>query len=36
LEMTPFDSQGGPGRMHQLFGDEMDRVIEEMNEVLVA
>ncbi len=36
LEMTPFDSQGGPGRMHQLFGDEMDGVIEEMNEVLVA
>jgi len=36
LDYAPFDAQGGLGRMAQLFGDEMDRVIEEMNEVLVA
>ena len=36
LEMAPFDSQGGLGRMYQLFGGEMDGLIEEMNEELVA
>lgn len=36
LDMAPFDAKGGMGKMHQLFGDEMDRVIEEMNEALVA
>jgi type I restriction enzyme R subunit len=36
LEMAPFDAQGGMGRMYQVFGDRMDGVIEELNEVLVA
>ena len=36
LDMAPFDAKGGMGKMHQLFGDEMDQVIEEMNEALVA
>ena len=36
LEMAPFDSEGGLGRMYQLFGDEMDTIIEEMNLELVA
>ncbi len=36
LEMAPFDSQGGLGRMHQLFGDKMDWVMQEMNKELVA
>jgi len=36
LEMAPFDAQGGMGRMYQLFGDGMDAVIEELNEVLAA
>ncbi|NLW05650.1 MAG: restriction endonuclease subunit R, partial [Pseudomonadaceae bacterium] len=36
LEMAPFDSQGGLGKMHQLFGDKMDWVIEVMNQELVA
>lgn len=36
LEMAPFDRQGGLGKMYQLFGDEMDLLIEEMNEELVA
>ena len=36
LDMAPFDAQGGLGRMHQLFGERMDDVIGELNEVLAA
>ena len=36
LEMAPFDAQGGLGRMYQLFGVQMDRVIDEMNEALAV
>lgn len=36
LENTPFDAQGGMGKMYQLFGDEMDSVISELNEVLTG
>ena len=36
LEMSPFDSQGGLGKMHQLFGAKMDTLLDELNEVLVA
>jgi len=36
LEYAPFDAQGGLGKMHQLFGDQMDQVIEELNGELVA
>ncbi len=36
LEMAPFDAKGGLGRMHQLFGEHMDGVIEELNEVLAG
>jgi type I restriction enzyme, R subunit len=36
LNMAPFDANGGIGKMYRLFGDEMDRVIEELNEHLVA
>jgi type I restriction enzyme R subunit len=36
LDMAPFDAQGGIGRMHQLFGEQMDDVIKELNEVLAA
>ncbi len=36
LDYTPFDSQGGRGKMYQLFGDTMDEIINELNEVLVA
>jgi type I restriction enzyme R subunit len=36
LDYTPFDAKGGRGRMWQLFGDSMDDVISELNEVLAA
>jgi type I restriction enzyme R subunit len=36
LEMSPFDGQGGLGKMYQLFGAQMDTLLEELNEVLVA
>jgi type I restriction enzyme R subunit len=36
LDYTPFDSQGGRGKMYQLFGNEMNEIIEELNEVLAA
>lgn len=36
LEYAPFDAKGGLGRMHQLFGDEMDTLLDEMNEALAA
>jgi type I restriction enzyme R subunit len=36
LDFAPFDAQGGLGKMHQLFGDGMDELIEEINGELVA
>ncbi len=36
LELAPFDGQGGLGRMWDLFGEEMDGLIDEMNEALAA
>lgn len=36
LDMAPFDAKGGMGRMYKLFGDDMDRLIAELNEALVA
>lgn len=36
LDFAPFDGQGGLGKMFQLFGDEMDGLIEEVNRELVA
>mgnify|MGYP001164762787 CR=1 FL=1 len=36
LDMAPFDARGGMGRMYQLFGDDMDRLINELNKALVA
>ncbi len=36
LEMSPFDGRGGLGMMYELFGDEMDGLIDELNGVLVA
>ena len=36
LDMAPFDGKGGLGQMYKLFGDGMDGVIDELNEVLAA
>jgi len=36
LDCTPFDAQSGLGKMHQLFGDQMLEIINELNKVLVA
>lgn len=36
LDYTPFDALGGRGRMYQLFGDEMNTVISELNKALAA
>jgi type I restriction enzyme R subunit len=36
LDMAPFDRAGGLGKMFQLFGDRMDPLIAELNEVLAA
>jgi type I restriction enzyme R subunit len=36
LDYTPFDSKGGRGKMWQLFGAEMNTLIDELNEALAA
>ena len=36
LDLAPFDAHGGLGRMYVLFGDGMDDVMSEMNEVIAA
>ena len=36
LDYTPFDAAGGKGKMWQLFGEQMDEIINELNEALAA
>lgn len=36
LDYTPFDAKGGKGKMHQLFGNQINEIINELNEVLAA
>lgn len=36
FEYAPFNAQGGLGKVHQLFGAELGKVIEELNRELVA
>jgi type I restriction enzyme, R subunit len=36
LDYTPFDAKGGRGKMWQLFGNEAERIINELNEALAA
>jgi len=36
LELAPFDARGGLGRMHQLFGNQMEEVMAEVSEALAA
>ena len=36
LEMSPFDGQGGLGKMYKLFGADTDKVLDELNDALAA
>ncbi|MGO8755049.1 MAG: PDDEXK nuclease domain-containing protein [Gallionellaceae bacterium] len=36
FEYAPFSQQGGLGKAHQLFGDKLNAIIEELNETLAA
>ena len=36
LDYSPFDAQGELGKMYELFGEDMEKVIEELNRELVA
>jgi type I restriction enzyme R subunit len=36
LELSPFNQRGGLGKAHQLFGAELPKLLEELNEVLAA
>ena len=36
LNYAPFDAHGGIGKMYELFGDEMEAIIEELNEALAV
>ncbi|WP_178989032.1 type I restriction-modification enzyme R subunit C-terminal domain-containing protein [Winogradskyella schleiferi] len=36
LEYTPFDAKGGKGKMYQLFGNQINDIINELNEVMAA
>lgn len=36
FELVPFSREGGLGKVHQVFGDELTAIIEELNGVLAA
>ncbi|MEM6260801.1 MAG: type I restriction-modification enzyme R subunit C-terminal domain-containing protein [Planctomycetota bacterium] len=36
LELSPFDARGGLGRFYQLFGQDYEAILDELNERLVA
>ena len=36
LDMAPFDANGGLGKMYQLFGNDMDALVNELNEALAV
>ncbi len=36
FEYAPFAQEGGLGKVHQLFGNELNRIIEELNGKLAA
>lgn len=36
LDYAPFDARGGLGKMYQLFGDEMNAIVQEMNQALAV
>ena len=36
LELSPFNQLGGLGKAHQLFGDKLPELLEELNTILAA
>ena len=36
FDLSPFNAEGGLSKMWQLFGEETDEIISELNEVLIA
>jgi type I restriction enzyme R subunit len=36
FQYVPFAQRGGLGKAHQIFGEDLDRLLDELNEVLVA
>ena len=36
LERSPFNQRGGLGKAHQVFGDQLPKLLDELNEVLAA
>lgn len=36
FEEVPFRQRGGLGKVYDLFGDDLDTLLDELNEVLVA
>lgn len=36
FEYAPFAQEGGLGKVHQLFGNELNKMIEELNGTLAA
>jgi type I restriction enzyme R subunit len=36
LELSPFNQRGGLGKAHQLFGEQLPKLIDELNETLAA
>jgi type I restriction enzyme R subunit len=36
FDLNPFNAQGGLGKMWQLFGNQTDEIIKELNEALAA
>lgn len=36
FEYTPFNEEGGLGKVYQVFGDELNKLLDELNEVLAA
>ena len=36
FDLNPFNGHGGLGKMWQLFGEEAEKIIEEMNDELAA
>ena len=36
FDLAPFAQQGGLGKVYQVFGDDLNKILEELNGVLAA